>query len=182
MSIGLKRGAVRLEPHDPAWDASARAVIAALRDILGEDAADIQHVGSTAIPAIAAKPIVDIAVGVRDLADMRRQDDRLAERGILYRKEEHGGQLLYVVGPEDARTHFIHVVPWDGESWRNYIAFRDYLNAHPVEAERYGALKRALAARFPADREAYTRAKHETIARMLAEARRWAGNNTDRQE
>ena len=180
MSIGLKRGAVRLEPHDPAWDASARAVIGILKSVLGNDAADVQHVGSTAIPSIVAKPIVDIAVGVRAPGDMRRHDGVLAERGIVYRKEEYGGQLLYVMGTDANRTHFIHVVPWQGEAWRNYVAFRDYLNAHPDRALAYSSLKQALAARYPEDREAYLSGKEELIASLLAEAREWAGDNTER--
>ena len=182
MSIGLKRGSVRLEPHDPAWDISARETIGALREILGADAADIQHVGSTAIQGIFAKPIVDIAVGMKNPQAIRAHDEVLAARGIRYRKEEFGDQLLYVMGTDAARTHFIHVVPWNGEAWHNYIAFRDYLNAHPEDARLYSGLKQSLAEVYPEDREAYLAGKSETIARILADARKWAGTNTDRQE
>ena len=169
MSIGLKRGVVHLEPHDPAWDVSAREVIGVLKSILGVEARDIQHVGSTAIPSIAAKPIVDIAVGMEAPEAMRGYDASLAERGILYRKQEFGDELLYVVGDEARRTHFIHVVRWNGERWRNYIGFRDYLNANPVAAAEYSDLKRSLAERFPEDREAYVQGKAEWIRRLLAE-------------
>lgn len=179
MSIGLKRGSVRLEPHDPAWDESARAVIAVLREVLGGDAVDIRHVGSTSIPAIVAKPIVDIAVGVRAFGDMRRHDAALAARGILFRKEEFGDQLLYVMGTDEARSHFIHVVLWQGEAWRNYNAFRDYCNAHPAEAQAYSALKQSLAERYPEDRDAYLSGKSDMIARLLAKARGWADGNAD---
>ena len=182
MSIGLKRGSVRLEAHDPAWDSSAREIIGALREILGADAADIQHVGSTAIPTIYAKPIVDIAVGMRNLHSIREHDEALAAQGIRYRKEEFGGQLVYVMGTDTVRTHFIHVVPWNGEAWHNYIAFRDYLNAHPKDAQMYSRLKQSLAEVHPEDREAYLAGKSETIARILADARKWAGSNTDQQE
>ena len=173
MSLGLLRGTVRLEEHDDAWDASAREVIRDLWEVLREDAADIQHVGSTAIRGIAAKPVVDLAVGVRSLDDMRRHDAALAERGILFRKRQFGDQLLYVVGEEDVRTHHIHVVIWNGEAWRDYIAFRDYLNAHPHKAGQYSALKMSLAARFPTDRESYNRGKQDLIASLLREARSW---------
>lgn len=176
MSIGLKRGAVRLEKHDAAWDASAREVIGTLKSILGADAADVQHVGSTAIPEIEAKPIVDIAVGVHAFEDMRRHDGELVERGISFRKEEFGDQLLYVMGTDEARTHFIHVVPWQGEAWRNYIAFRDYLNAHPGAAREYSDLKRALAEMYPNDRESYLAGKAPLIERLIREARAWAGD------
>ena len=66
MSLGLKRGTVQLEPHDKQWDEAAIQTIKKLKSILGDDAVDIQHIGSTAIPAIKAKPIIDIAVGVTD--------------------------------------------------------------------------------------------------------------------
>ena len=173
MSIGLKRGAVRLEPHDLAWDASARETISVLKSILDDDAADVQHVGSTAIPAIVAKPIVDIAVGLRDFDAMRSHDAALAERGIDFRKEEFGEQLLYVKGTDEARTHFIHVVKYQGEAWRNYIAFRDYLNAHPDAARRYSDLKLTLAEKYPDDREAYLAGKAPLIEGLIREARAW---------
>ena len=66
MSLGLKRGTVQLEPHDKQWDEAAIQTIKKLKSILGDDAVDIQHIGSTAIPAIKAKPIIDIVVGVTD--------------------------------------------------------------------------------------------------------------------
>ena len=175
MSIGLKRGTVRLEPHDTAWDASAKEIIDIMRSVLGADAVDIQHVGSTSIPSIVAKPIVDIAVGVRAFGDMRKHDAALAERGIHFRKEELGDQLLYVMGTDEARTHFIHVVLLDGEAWRNYISFRDYLNAHPDAAREYGDIKRALAKQYPDDRESYLAGKAPLIERLLREARVWVG-------
>ena len=138
MSIGLKRGTVRLEPQDSAWA------------ILGPDARDIQHIGSTAIQGILAKPIIDIAVGVEDLAHMRGHDAELAERGFLFRGEDVPGQLLYVLaGPEDIRTHHIHTVIWGQKDWNNYINFRDYLNCHPDMAQRYSQLKEKLWAPTP---------------------------------
>ena len=173
MSIGLKRGIVRLEDHDAEWAASAARVIAVLRAVLGADAEDIQHVGSTSIRGIPAKPIVDIAVAMRDVGAARRHDKALAARGIFYRKEEFGGQLLYFMGEGDIRTHFIHVVALDDPAWRNYILFRDYLNAHPRRAAAYGALKRELAERYPQDREAYLAGKAGLIRRLLMEAEAW---------
>ncbi len=174
MSIGLKRGTVRLEPHDPAWDQSAREVMAALREILGSDARDIQHIGSTAIQGILAKPIVDIAVGVEDLEDMRGHDPELAARGFLFRGEDVPGQLLYVLaGPEDIRTHHIHTVIWGQKDWNNYINFRDYLNCHPDMAQRYSQLKEKLWGQYGEDRRAYTQSKQALIDEILALAGKW---------
>jgi len=165
---------VRLEPQDSAWEQSAREVIAALREILGPDARDIQHIGSTAIQGILAKPIIDIAVGVEDLAHMRGHDAELAERGFLFRGEDVPGQLLYVLaGPEDIRTHHIHTVIWGQKDWNNYINFRDYLNCHPDMARRYSRLKEELWEKYQNDRGSYTRNKQAFIDEMLVRAGNW---------
>ncbi len=174
MPIGLKRGAVRLEPHDPAWDRSAREVMAALGGILGPHARDIQHIGSTAIQGVAAKPIIDIAVGVAALEDMRGHDGELAARGFLFRGEDVPGQLLYVLtGPGDVRTHHIHTVIWGQKEWNHYINFRDYLNCHPDMARRYARLKEELCQQYGDDRGSYTRSKQALIDEILARAGKW---------
>ena len=79
MSLGLKRGTVQLEPHDKQWDDVAAQTIKTLKSILGDDAIDIQHIGSTAIPAIKAKPIIDIAVGVTDFEKIMSHNEQLRE-------------------------------------------------------------------------------------------------------
>lgn len=174
-SLGLRRGTVELRAHDAAWETSAEETIALLRSELGEDAADAQHVGSTAIPAVRAKPIVDVALAVRDFADVRRHDAALAEKGVIFRGEDQPGQLLYVRGDfaADTRTHHIHVVLTGSEAWENYLNFRDYLNAEPGAAKRYDEKKGELAARFPLDRSAYTEGKAALVAQLLEEARSW---------
>lgn len=176
MPLGLKRGTVRLEPHDPSWEASAQEAASRLREILGEDAKDVQHIGSTSIRGILAKPIVDMAVGVDKLEDMRRHDPELAEGGFLFRGEDMPGQLLYVLaGPEDSRTHHIHVVLWGGRDWNNYINFRDYLNCHPDMAQRYSQLKEELCGKYAGDRGSYTQSKQALIDEILTRAREWRG-------
>lgn len=80
MSLGLKRGTVQLEPHDKQWDEAAIQTIKKLKSILGDDAVDIQHIGSTAIPAIKAKPIIDIAVGVTDFDKVMLHNEQLRQR------------------------------------------------------------------------------------------------------
>ena len=173
MSLGLKRGTVRLEPHDTAWDDVAREVISLLWNVLGGDAVDIQHVGSTAIPLIDAKPIIDIAVAVRQPEDLEGYDDMLEERGVIFRKTERDDDRFYVMGDAESRSCHIHMVPADGKKWRNYIAFRDYLNVNPDAAGRYCELKRELAGRYADDREAYTEGKAGLITYLLNEARTW---------
>lgn len=143
MSLGLKRGTVQLEPHDKQWDEAAIQTIKNLKSILGDDAVDIQHIGSTAIPAIKAKPIIDIAVGVTDFEKIMSYNEQLQKNGIFYRGSDVEDQILYVMGDmeKDIRTHHIHIVKWNGTEWKNYIHFRDYLKANENMALQYENLK-----------------------------------------
>lgn len=179
--LGLKRGAATVLPHDPQWEDEARAAVETLRAVLGDAAVDIQHVGSTAVPTVHAKPVVDIAVGMRDVNAIEPLIGELERRGIFFRPyrrpEIHPDQLLFIMVDgsveEDTRTHNIHVVKHNSQTWTNYIDFRDYLCAHPDRAAEYDALKVALAEAHPNDRVAYTAGKEALIGRLLDEAHAW---------
>ena len=170
MSLGLKRGIVQLEPHDKQWDEIALQTIKTLKSILGDDTIDIQHIGSTAIPAIKSKPIIDIAVGVTDFDRIMTHKEQLQQEGIFYRGSDVEHQLLYVMGDmeKDTRTHHIHVVKWNGTEWNNYIHFRDYLNANENSAlQQYQKLKEELESKYAGDRIAYTSGKQDMIDNIL---------------
>lgn len=175
MELGLKRGTVALEPYNDEWEKSAKETIYVLKTILGSDAVDIQHVGSTAIKEILAKPIIDIAVAVKDFEDVLRHEEALKDAGIIFRGEDVAEQLLFVMGDfeKDTRTHHIHVVKWDEQQWRNYLNFRDYLNANPLAAVQYSKLKEKLATVYPDNRKAYTEGKRQLIDEILAQAAKW---------
>ena len=145
--IGLKRGSVKLISHQEEWDKNAENVILELKQLFGNDAVDIQHVGSTAIHSIYAKPIIDIVIGLRDLNDISPYMQLLEEHGFIFRGEDVAGQMLFVMGDfeKDTRTHHIHAVKWNGTEWKNYINFRDYLNCYPDKAMIYDACKKKLA-------------------------------------
>lgn len=170
MSIGLKRGMVTVEPHQIEWEIDARQTIERLRDLLRDTAVDIQHVGSTAIKSICAKPIIDIAVGVNCIDDILAKIEILETNGFIYRGQDIPGQYLYVRGGSDYRTHHIHVVRYGSSEWNNYINLRDYLNSHEEDAKAYSELKIQLSAKYPDDREAYTNAKGQMINDLLIKA------------
>ena len=179
--LGLKRGTVKLVPHEEAWEREAEETVRRLRSLLGDAAADIRHVGSTAIPSIMAKPILDIAVAAADFDAVLARRQALEDAGFFLRPSSIENQLLfacgsYATGEGDEQTHFIHVVKKDGPDWRNYLNFRDYLRANPEEAKAYETLKLSLAAAAPDDpgREKYTAGKHEFIRRTLEKAAAWA--------
>lgn len=175
MSIGLRIGTVAVEPHSASWEIAAQEIIDKLKDVLNDDIIDVQHIGSTSIKSICAKPIVDIVVGVSDFNKIMKHNEELMRNGIVYRREDHPGQHLYVCGDleNNIQTHYIHVVVWGSDAWNNYINIRDYLNAHEDEAKKYSDLKERLAEEYSDDRVAYTNSKSKHIERILQLAEEW---------
>lgn len=175
MLLGLKRGTVILEPHNDEWELCAKETIIDLKRILGVDAIDIQHVGSTAIKNIVAKPIIDIVVGVNDFLSVLKHKEELSNAGIIFRGEDLERQLLFVIGDfeKDTRSHHIHVVKWNEKEWINYINFRDYLNANSNAAFEYSKLKEELIQDYSNDRIHYTKGKTKMIDELLEQAARW---------
>ncbi|MBQ5821316.1 MAG: GrpB family protein, partial [Clostridia bacterium] len=177
--LGIKKGTVLLCDHEVAWEIEAKETIARLKAILGDVAKEIQHVGSTAIPSIKAKPIVDLAVAVDRFEDVLALEVPLREAGFYYRPNSKGlrDQILFACGSNydgtgDLQTHFIHVVLKNSMEWKNYINFRNYLNANPRAAKEYEDLKIALFEQAPEDpgREKYTAGKHDFVTRTLRDA------------
>lgn len=178
--IGLKRGTVELCEHEKEWEVEAQNTIVRLRKILGDVIKDIQHVGSTSIFTIKAKPIIDIALAVDDFDDILAFEKELRDDGFYYRPNAQASlrnQLLfacgnYYDGSGDLQTHFIHVVLTGSMDWINYINFRDYLNSTPTVAKAYEDLKVSLAKEVPIDsgREKYLKGKHDFIVYTLRKA------------
>ena len=176
MCIGLKRGCVLLVSHEDDWENSANTTIKILYDILGNNAKDIQHVGSTSIKHIKAKPIIDIAIAVEDFQDVLEFEKQLQNKGFYYRPDVNiTNQLLfacgnYYDGTGDLQTHFIHVVLKDSIEWKNYIKFKDYLNSHIEIAKEYERVKTDMYVKYPNDRSSYLKGKEEIINSILEKA------------
>lgn len=173
MGFGLRRSTVALEPHNDAWEENAQQTICKLRGIMGKSLVGAQHIGSTAIKGICAKPIIDIVVGVSDFVVLPALNSALAENGFIARGQDLPEQYLYICGENDIRTHHIHIVKYGSEAWQNYLNLRDYLNCHPDDAQAYAALKASLAAKYPADRVTYTEMKSALIREILTKAAKW---------
>lgn len=164
--------------YDPRWPAMFAAEAERVRAALAATEVEIvaiAHFGSTAVPGLAAKPIIDIAVAVRSLATARVQSVAPLERidYAYWADNPKRDRLFFVKGlPPQAsrRTHHVHITEPDGAVWTQ-LRFRDYLRDHPDAAARYAALKRELAARHRSDREAYTDAKAAFIADIMQKAR-----------
>ncbi|UYP00346.1 GrpB family protein [Oceanotoga sp. DSM 15011] len=176
--IGLKRGTVKLFNHEKEWELEAQRTISRLHKILGSVASDIQHVGSTSVFTIKAKPIIDIAVAVDNFKDVLALEKEFINYGFYYRPNANlKGQLLfacgsYYDGTGDLQTHFIHIVLKDSMEWINYINFRDYLNKMPKVAKAYENLKLSLVETLHSDkcREEYLRRKNDFIVYTLRKA------------
>ena len=167
--IGLKRGTVMLLPHDPEWERLAEITAAELEEVLGSAALDIQHVGSTSIKTICAKPILDIGIAVKRFKDILPLLPKLEEHGFIRRNYDNVGEIFLSKGDDaaDTRTHHIHIVLHDSQQWRDYIFFRDYMNFHRDAAAEYERLKRRLMDEYKDDRLRYTDGKAEFIEKIL---------------
>ena len=174
--LGLKRGTVILCEHDAAWEQSAERTIEKLKAVLGGAACDIQHVGSTAVRRMMAKPIIDIAAAVSDFDEVMRLVPALEQAGFMYRPQDAAEDMLFVSGDlnADTRTHHIHLVRSGSRQWHDYLNFRDYLSAKPDTASEYEALKLGLMRAYKTDRLAYTEGKAAFIGQALRKARPWS--------
>jgi GrpB-like predicted nucleotidyltransferase (UPF0157 family) len=160
-------------PYDPGWPATFARVCERIAPALGEMAVGIEHVGSTAVVGLAAKPIVDVDVVVRPEQDLAEIVERLAALG--YR---HLGDLgilereaFRAPAGDDLARHHLYVCPAGSGALSAHLILRDELRADPELAAEYGALKRELAERYRADRDAYTEGKTPFITGVLLRAR-----------
>ena len=155
--------------YDPRWPLLFAAEKTRILSALTPLQVNVEHVGSTAVPGLAAKPVIDILLGLRmaELTDVRLDALRLI--GYGYVRARRGRLCLYRGRP---RSHFVHVVETGGSDWQEKLLFRDYLRAHPQNARRYGDLKRALT--IDGSRGAkYAIGKRAVIAELMGQARRW---------
>jgi GrpB-like predicted nucleotidyltransferase (UPF0157 family) len=141
---------------------------------LGDVAVAIEHIGSTSVPGLAAKPIIDLDVAIRVEADLPAVIERLAPLGYVYEGDKGiPGRAAFIWPPHTPRHH-LYVCPQDSLECRRHLLFRDYLRAHPEVCAAYAALKRDLAARYRTQRLAYVEAKGSFVTATLALAEVWA--------
>ena len=159
---------VEVVDYDPAWAGLFERERARLRAALGPLAAAIEHVGSTAVPGLAAKPVLDILVGAAPFPLLDDALAALAPLGYEYRGDSVPGRQFFRTNP---RTRHLHVVAFGGEEWERLVLFRDYCRAHPEVAAEYEALKRRLATDHPDERARYTEGKNAFIQAVLRRAR-----------
>ncbi|HVG35236.1 MAG TPA: GrpB family protein [Pyrinomonadaceae bacterium] len=166
--------------YDPRWPmlyAQERELILSL---MAQDLAAIEHIGSTAVPGLGAKPIIDIMAAVRSLRDAERCIEPLARIGYEYVPEFEDvmpERRYFRKSAGRTRTHHLHMVELSSDFWRRHLLFRNFLRAHPSTAHQYYCLKKELARKFRTKREAYTDAKTSFIEDIVKRAQMESGTD-----
>jgi GrpB-like predicted nucleotidyltransferase (UPF0157 family) len=162
---------VEVVPYDPAWPSEFDRVRAELAAVLGPSAAAIHHIGSTSVPGLSAKPVIDVLVETPDLSMIDRASPSLERLGYEARGE-YGipGRRYFSRPPGSSLKVHVHCFESGHDGIARHLRFRDYLRAHPHAAASYGNLKRSLAATYADDRDGYQDAKAGFIAELLERA------------
>ena len=165
---------VALHAHDPAWAQAFVLERDRLRSLAPERFLAIEHIGSTAVAGLVAKPVIDLLAGVASLAQVDALIALLCANGYTTSAEFNAtltDRKWLMRWRDGRRTHHLHIVVMDGAPWRERLAFRDALRRDPALVRRYAALKMSLAERHRTDREAYTAAKSAFILEVTAAPR-----------
>lgn len=165
--MGLKVGTVKLEEYNPKWKDMYLEEEKNLKEMFGDVALAIEHIGSTSVEGLSAKPIIDIAIGVKNLSDFDKVAKKFMVEPYSVKEDSTEGEILVRKGNEDNRTHFIHVMEIDGDRYIESILFRDYLRKNVWALKEYEDLKKDLAIKYADDRKKYTASKNEFINKIL---------------
>lgn len=168
-SLGLQRGTVRLEAYNPEWRELFETDKLALKEVLGDKFIATAHVGSTAIPGMKAKPILDLMLAIPDLENWEWVKEPLEKLGYEFRRDfrKEQGHILFVKGLEENRTHYLKIAEPNSDFWSEHILFRDYLINNAQYREEYQNLKEKLFDEHAGNREPYTKGKEEFVRKIL---------------
>jgi len=169
MPLGLESGTVRLEPYDPNWPREFSAEAERLRQhfALIPLALVLEHMGSTAVPGLAAKPILDILAGYPEGAAVAPYIDAFESADYVHREDQEiPDREFFRRG--NPRSYHVHLAAIGGRFWRDHLFFRDRLRADEALRDAYATLKQDLAARFPLDRESYLAGKESFVSGVLS--------------
>ena len=164
--LGLKRGELCVSPYREEWKNLFEIEKRDIEKAIGDYIEDIQHVGSTSIIGMPAKPILDIAIAVKNFEEARICIEPLCKMGYTFKGENGIPRRHYFLKGEPC-THHIHLLEKTSEEWEKLILFRDYLRANQNTAEEYKKLKRDLLQRLQGDRKAYQAAKSDFVAAVI---------------
>lgn len=171
--LGIQKHEVVLVPHSSKWKEDYRAERSRIKKILGKTAEDIEHVGSTAVQGLKAKPIIDIAVAVRNREAFELCIKPLNDLGYEF-LGEYGipDRYFFRKGENGKIKYHVHVCVLEGDFWVDHLLFRDYLRRHPEILQQYEEIKEHLASKYSKERSTYTEAKSEFILSVVKKAKK----------
>jgi len=172
---------VEIVPHDPQWREAFEAEAKQVASALGENVTAVHHIGSTAIPNIYAKPVIDLLVEVRDITEVDGRSSAMESLGYEVMGEFGipGRRYFRKDNQEGIRTHQIHAFETGSAEVKRHLAFRDYVIANPDDAQRYSELKRQLADEHPQSMDRYMDGKDSFIKEIDRRAAQWRTSQTD---
>lgn len=167
----------RLVPYDPRWPVRFEEEKGRILGAAGKVIRAVEHIGSTAVPNLAAKPVIDMIGGVQSLSDVSRYVEPLAAIGYEYRPWQwfvtaDPGRRYFRKGPPGQNTHHLSLIEHLGPRWNDYLLFRDYLRAHPQTTREYSVLKKELLERYGLKGEPVPAAKTAFVKCVLVVVRR----------
>lgn len=176
MGVGVKKGKLQMEEYNPEWPKMAQDIIEKIKSVVPENAIiDIRHVGSTAIPDMLAKPLIDIAVKVKKFDDIIKYADELEAVGIFYAGEVIPEHREFGIDSEDGtkRICHIHVLEEGNPMFDRYLDIVDYCSANEKARRAYKLLKESLLLILEDRPELYGKCKHEFMNIIEADAKKW---------
>ena len=167
--LGLETGKLKFLPYNSEWQQLFAAEKKSLQAAVGDNVLDIQHVGSTSIPGMIAKPILDLGIAVDNFEAAFACVESIEKLGYIYRGE-NGIPRRHFFVKGNPRTHHIHMLEIRSWDWQGHILFRDYLIGHSEVAQQYAQLKLQLFEQFNGDRNAYQAGKKNFIEQVEQQA------------
>ena len=166
---------VEVVPYNANWPAMYEKEVKRIKQVLRSEIVSIHHIGSTSIPDMSAKPIIDILLEVKDITRIDDYNDEMIGLGYEPRGELGipGRRYFSREEPKDVRTHHIHAYQAGNIELTRHLAFRNYMITHPEDAKEYAELKIVLARRFPLDIDGYVLGKEQYVSRMESIAMEW---------
>ena len=170
--MGLKMGTVRIEEYNSNWQKEFEEEKKNLKEIFEDIAITIEHIGSTSIEELSAKPIIDIAIGVSKLENFEKVRNKIiTNKNYSIREENPEGEILVRKGTDDYTSYLIHVMEYESDRYKNTIIFRDYLRKNKEDKIKYENLKKELGIKYKDNREMYTASKNDFIQGILKKAK-----------
>ncbi|QYA34001.1 GrpB family protein (plasmid) [Macrococcus psychrotolerans] len=168
---------LEIAPYNPAWTNMFKNEAQALTEVLSAEIIGINHIGSTSVPNLYAKPIIDILITVKDISKLDNYNNMLAEMGYEAMGENGISGRRYFQKGRDDRTHHLHVYEIGNQHVHRHLAFKDYLINHPNEVEDYGQLKLKLTNDNNTTIDEYIRGKNDFVQALEERALNWHKNN-----